>query len=87
MAYILADRGADAVRILEPVVDRNPGDLYANVMLAVGYAAVGSQQAAERQANGVRQRFPTFPRDQFGSALRDPNQRAKLDHALADAGF
>ena len=31
MAYILADRSADAVRILERVVDRNPGDLYANV--------------------------------------------------------
>jgi class 3 adenylate cyclase/TolB-like protein/Flp pilus assembly protein TadD len=87
MAYVLADRGADAVRILGPVVDRNPGDLYANVMLAVAYAAVGRQQEAERQANGVRQRFPTFPRDRFGSALRDPNQRAKLDQALEKAGF
>ena len=87
MAYVLADRGADAVRILGPVVDRNPGDLYANVMLAVAYAAVGRQQDAERQAEGVRERFPTFPRDRFGSALRDPNQRAKLGQALEKAGF
>jgi Flp pilus assembly protein TadD len=86
MAYVLADRGADAVRILERVVDRSPR-AYANVMLAVAYAAVGRQQEAERQAKSVRQRFPTFPRDQFGSALRDPSQRAKLDHALEKAGL
>jgi len=87
MAYILADRGADAVRILERVVDRNPGDLYANVMLAVAYAAVGRQQEAEQQAKNVRQRFPTFSRDRFGSALRDPGLRAKLNHALEKAGL
>jgi adenylate cyclase len=87
MAYVLADRGADAIRILEPVVDRNPQDLYASVMLAAADAAVGRQEEAERQAKSVRQRFPTFPRDQFGSALRDPSQRAKLDHALEKAGL
>jgi adenylate cyclase len=87
MAYILADRGADAVRVLERVVDRNQGDLYANVMLAVAYAAVGRQEDAERQARGVQQRFPTFSRDRFGSALRDPSLRAKLDHALEKAGL
>jgi predicted Zn-dependent protease len=87
MAYILGDRGEDAVRILERAVDRNPGNLYSNVMLAVTYATVGRQQEAERQAKNVRQRFPTFPRDQFGSALRDPALRAKLDHALEKAGL
>ena len=87
MAYVLADRGEDAVRILERAVDRNPGNLYSNVMLAVAYATVGRQQEAERQAKNVRQRFPTFPRDQFGSALRDPALRAKLDHALEKAGL
>jgi adenylate cyclase len=87
MAYILADRGGDAVRILERVVDRNPGDLYANVMLAVSYAAVGRQEHAEQQARGVMQRFPTFSRDRFGSALRDPNLRAKLNQALEKAGL
>jgi TolB-like protein len=52
MAYVLAGRGADAIRILEPVVGQNPRDLYATVMLAVAYAAVGHQQEAERL--GVR---------------------------------
>jgi len=87
VAYILADRGADAVRILEHAVDRNPGHLYMNVMLAAAYGAVGRQQDAERQADRVHQRFPTFSRDRFGSALRDPNLRAKLDHALEKAGL
>ncbi len=87
MAYVLADRGATAVRMLERVVDRSPGDLYANVMLAVAYAAVGRQEEAARQAKSVRQRFPTFSRDQFGSALRDPTLRAKLDHTLDKAGL
>jgi class 3 adenylate cyclase/TolB-like protein len=86
MAYVLADHGADAIRILEPVVGHNPRDLYASVMLAVAYAAVGRQQADEL-AKAVRQRFPTFSRDGFGSALRDPSLRAKLDHALESAGL
>jgi TolB-like protein/Tfp pilus assembly protein PilF len=87
VAYILADRGADAVRILEHAVDRNPGHLYMNVMLAAAYGAVGRQQDAERQADRVHQRFPTFSRDRFGSALRDPSLRAKLDRALEKAGL
>jgi adenylate cyclase len=87
MAYVLADRGADAVHILERDVDRTPGGLYANVMLAAAYAAVGRHQEAEQQARGVRQRFPTFSRDRFGSALRDPSLRTKLDGALKNAGL
>ncbi|MBV8507239.1 MAG: tetratricopeptide repeat protein [Alphaproteobacteria bacterium] len=87
MAYVLADRGADAIRILEPVVGHNPRDLYASVMLAVAYAAVGRHQQADELAKAVRQHFPTFSRDGFGSALRDPSLRAKLDHALESAGL
>jgi TolB-like protein len=87
VAYILADRGADAVRILERALDRNPGHLYMNVMLAAAYGAVGRQQDAERQADRVHQRFPTFSRDRFGSALRDASLRAKLDRTLEKAGL
>jgi len=87
MAYVLADHGADAIRILEPIVGHNPRDLYASVMLAVAYAGAGRQQQADELAKVVRQRFPTFSRDQFGSALRDPSLRAKLDHALDTAGL
>jgi TolB-like protein len=87
MAYVLADRGADAIRILEPVVGHNSRDLYASVMLAAAYAAVGRQQQADELAKAVRQRFPTFSRNGFGSALRDPSLRVKLDSALEQAGL
>jgi len=87
IAYILADRGADAVRILERAIDRNPGLLVTNVMLAAAYAAVGREQEAGRQAERVHQRFPTFSRDRFGSAFRDPTLRAKLNQALEKAGL
>ncbi|MGC2203035.1 MAG: adenylate/guanylate cyclase domain-containing protein [Stellaceae bacterium] len=86
-AYVLADRGADAVRILEQSLDRNPAYLYANVMLAAAYAEVGRQQDAERQAAAVRQRFPAFSPEQFGSLLRDPSQREKLAQTLKKAGL
>jgi hypothetical protein len=56
-------------------------------MLAAAYAAVGHHQQADELAKAVRQRFPTFSRDGFGSALRDPSLHAKLDRALATAGF
>jgi TolB-like protein len=87
MAYVLADRGADAIRILEPVVGRNPQDLYASVMLVVAYAAVGRHQQADELARAVRQRFPAFSRDRFGSALHDPTLRANLNHMLEKAGL
>jgi len=87
VAYLLAGRSADAVRVLERSVNRNPGNLYSNVMLAAAYGAVGRQQDANELAKRVRERFPTFSRDQFGLALRDPELRGKLDHAIEKAGL
>jgi adenylate cyclase len=87
VAYLLAGRSADAVRVLERSVNRNPGNLYSNVMLAAAYGAVGRQQDANELAKRVRERFPTFSRDQFGLALRDPELRGKLDYAIEKAGL
>jgi class 3 adenylate cyclase/TolB-like protein/cytochrome c-type biogenesis protein CcmH/NrfG len=86
-AYVLADRGADAVRMLEQSLDRNRTVLDTNAMLAAAYAEVGRQEEAERQADVVRQRFPGFSREAFGSLMRDPNQREKLRLALKKAGL
>jgi len=87
VCYVLADRAADAVRLLEHVLDRSPSDLYANVMLAVAYAEIGRQQDAERQTADVHRRFPNFLPEEFGSLLRDPSQREKLATALKKAGL
>jgi len=85
-AYVLADRGADGVRVLEPAVERNSGVLFNNVVLVAAYVAAGRQQEAERQAEIVRRRFPTLS-SQFGALLRDLNQREKLGAMLKKAGL
>jgi len=87
VGYVLADRSADAVRVLQHALDRNPGYAYGNVLLAVAYAASGREQDAERQADIVRRRFPRFSPEEFGSLLRDPDQREKLAGALKKAGL
>jgi adenylate cyclase len=87
VGYVLADRGADAVRVLQHTLDRNPGYAYGNVLLAAAYAASGNEQDAARQAEIVHQRFPRFSPEEFGSLLRDPSQREKIANALKKAGL
>jgi adenylate cyclase len=86
-AYLLADRGGDAVRVLEPAADRNPTAFPAMAMLTAAYAQVGRQQAADRQAADVRQRFPAFSAELFGSVLRDAGLRDKLGRLLKKGGL
>jgi adenylate cyclase len=85
-AYVLADRSADAIRVLEPSLDRNRADAEMNIMLAAAYAEAGRQQEAARQADLVRQRFPGSW-DGFGALLRDAGQREKLTQELKKAGL
>ena len=56
-------------------------------MLAAAYAEAGRKDDAERQAGVVRQRFPDFSPDEFGSLLRSPNLREKIASALKKAGL
>jgi adenylate cyclase len=85
-AYVLADRSADAIRLLEPSVSRNRTNPEISIMLAAAYAEAGREADAARQADLVRQRFPG-KRDQFGALLRDLSQREKLAQALKKAGL
>jgi len=85
-AYLLADRSADAIRILESSIDRNRADTETNILLAAAYAEAGRLQAAARQADLVRARFPGSWVG-FGTLLRDPSQREKLTQELKKAGL
>jgi adenylate cyclase len=85
-AYVLADRGADAIRILEPSLDRYRANHATSIMLAAAYAEAGRVEEAARQADLVRQRFPDAWK-RFGALLRDPSQRDKLAQALKKAGL
>lgn len=89
LAYFLAGRSPDAVRVLEQSINRNRSNMAINVMLAAAYAAAGREKEAERQAESVRRRFPAFSDyvEAVGSQLRDPAQRDKLRLALKKAGL
>jgi len=87
IAYLLADRSADAVRTLERSLERNQTDAYANAVLAAAYAEAGRQTDARRQAASVRELNPRFESADFGSLLRNPELRTKLAAALNKAGL
>jgi len=86
-AYLLADRGSDAVRILEQARDRNAINAFGNIILAAAYAQTGREAEAERQVEIVHRQFPVFSRQDFGSLQRDPRLRKKLANALEKAGL
>ncbi len=87
LAYLLADRNADAIRTLERSLERNKTHLYTNAILAAAYAQAGRQADAARQAETVRGLSPRFNNTEFGSLLRRPELRAKLTGALEKAGL
>jgi adenylate cyclase len=87
IAYLLADRSADAVRTLERSLDRNKTDLFSNAILAAAYAQAGRQADAVRQAKAVRELDPRFDSADFGSLLRKPELQAQLAGALKKAGL
>lgn len=87
MAYVLANRSADAIRVLEGARDRNRWNRYAQAMLAAAYAEAGRPDEAARQGEIARRLFPGFSRDEFGALLRNPEHRARLALALEKSGL
>jgi adenylate cyclase len=87
VAYLLADRSADAIRTLERSLERTRTDVYTNAILAAAYAANGRQADAERQARTVRDIDPRFDSTDFGSLLRKPELQTKLVAAMKKAGL
>ncbi len=87
IAYILADRSADAIRTLERSLGRSKTDPYSNAILAAAYAQAGRQTDAIMQAAAVRRIDPRFETADFGSLMRKPELREKLVAALKKAGL
>jgi len=87
MAYLLADRNADAIRTLERSLERNAADLYNTALLAAAYAQAGRQDEAKRQAQTVRKIDPRFDSADFGSLFHNARLREKLGAALKKAGL
>jgi len=87
VAYVLAGRNADAIRVLERSVDTNKTDVYSRAILAAAYAEAGRKDDAARQSQEVRKIDPRFDSADFGSLLQKPDLRVKLARALAKAGL
>ena len=87
VAYVLAGRDTDAIRVLENSVDTNKTDVYSRAILAAAYAEAGRPDDAARMTRDVHTIDPRFDTDDFGSLLKKPDLRAKLTSALAKAGL
>jgi TolB-like protein/cytochrome c-type biogenesis protein CcmH/NrfG len=87
MAYFLAGRTADAARVMEQTIAREPGFTFAYVTLAAAYSEAGKAEDATRAAASVRKLDPFFDSSSFGSLFRNPEHRAKVASALRKAGL
>jgi class 3 adenylate cyclase/TolB-like protein len=86
-AFILADRTSDALNLLRSAVDHNRTNPYIHAALAIAYAQSGQKAEAEQQAALIRERYPIFSREEFGSLLRNPAHRQKLSSGLQLSGL
>jgi adenylate cyclase len=87
MEYFLAGRNTDAARVMEQTVAREPGFVFAYVVLAAAYAEAGKPEDAMRASASVRKLDPFFDTGSFGSLFRNPEHRAKIASALRKAGL
>jgi adenylate cyclase len=87
VAYLLANRPEEAFKVLQQSLIRNPLEPYTNITLAATLALMNRQKEAEQQAKIILERYPWFQRDEYGSLLRDHQQREKLQAALRQAGL
>ena len=87
MAYFLAGRNADAARVMEQTVAREPGFVFGYLILAAAYAEAGKPEDAASATAAVRKLDPFFDTGSFGSLFRNPEHRAKIAMALRKAGL
>jgi len=89
LAYILAGRPGDAVRVLErsKTIDDKDRNGYTDALLAGAYALLGRPEDAAREAETMRHIDPTFDVATFGDLLRRPEDRETLRSALRRAGL
>jgi class 3 adenylate cyclase/TolB-like protein/Tfp pilus assembly protein PilF len=87
IAYYLADRYQDSLRIAEKAIGESPNLGYLHVIAAIAQAQLGRAGEAQATAAEARRRLPYFDPDSFGNLVRDPKLRDKLAAGLSKAGF
>jgi adenylate cyclase len=86
IAYLLARRYTDAVRLLEAMRARYPGHPLIDFPLAAAYAELGRTADALDAADVGKRKNPHFELATFGSRFEDPALQKRLQDSLRKAG-
>jgi class 3 adenylate cyclase/Tfp pilus assembly protein PilF len=86
LAYLLARRYADAVRLLEAQRARYPTYPLLDLPLAAAYAELGRNADAQDAVEQGRLKNPHFDLASFGSRFQDPALQRRIEESLRKAG-
>jgi tetratricopeptide (TPR) repeat protein len=87
LAYLLAGRYADAVRLLESARIRYPDYPLLDFPLAGAYAELGRMAEAQGALERGRRKDPHFDIASFGSRFQDPSLQRRVEASLRKAGL
>lgn len=87
MAYLLAGRYDDAVRLLERERTRYPAYPLLDLPLAAAYAELGRREEAAEATKAARLKNPWFDITTFGSRFQDADLQRRVETSLRKAGF
>ena len=86
IAYVLSDRAAEAIRILEAAINDNRTVRTTNAILAAAYVQAGRRDEAAQTVETVAPGFLSAETN-LGSLLRYASHREKLNLLLSEAGL
>lgn len=87
LGYYLKGRYEDAIETLEKGVGQKPDFVGHYIHLAAAYAQVGRSMEARQAAEKVLRLDPFFETKSYGSAFRNPADRAAVVEGLRNAGL
>jgi adenylate cyclase len=87
LAYLLARRYADAVKLLAAAQTRYPGHPLLDFPLAAAYAELGRTADALDAADKGKAKNPYFDLASFGSRFQDPALQRRVEESLRKAGL
>ena len=87
LAYLLARRYADAVRLLEAARARYPTYPLLDFPLAAAYAELGRNDDAQDAVEQGKRKNPHFDLASFGSRFQDPALQRRVEESLRKAGL
>jgi tetratricopeptide (TPR) repeat protein len=87
LAYYLKGRYDDSIRTLERGLTRKRDFVGIHIALAAAYAQSGRTEDAGRAAAKVLRLHPFFEVGSFGTAFRNPADRASIAEGLHKAGL